>query len=99
MTGTIGTVSVETLLAAVLVVVGLVGVVVPVLPGLVLVVGGVELWPCPATTPSDGRFWVSRVALVVAGSVLKYLIPGRWMPTPGYWVARWSSAAYSASST
>ena len=72
-----------TIVAALLVVVGLVGVVVPVLPGLVLVVGGIGLW---AVSRHDAVGWTVlavAVALVVAGSVLKYLLPGRRMRDAG----------------
>ena len=72
-----------TIVAALLVVVGLIGVVVPVLPGLVLVVGGIGLW---AVSRHDAVGWTVlavAVALVVAGSVLKYLLPGRRMRDAG----------------
>lgn len=69
-------VPVETLLAGLLVAVGLVGVVVPVLPGLLLVVAGIAVWAVPR---HDAVGWtVLGVALgvVVVGTVAKYLLPG-----------------------
>ena len=39
--------------------------------------------PCRATTPSAGRSSASRSPLVVAGAVLKYLLPGRRMRDAG----------------
>lgn len=56
---------------------GLAGVVVPVLPGLLLVWGGVALW---AIERQDTTAWVTLAlasAALVIGSVVKYLIPGR----------------------
>ncbi|MEO3939128.1 DUF456 domain-containing protein [Dermatophilaceae bacterium Soc4.6] len=80
-----------TLLAATLMAVGLVGIVVPVLPGLVLVIGGVVVW---AALHPDHRAWaVVAVALVpfVAGMVAKYLVPGRRLKVAG--VGPWTLGA------
>lgn len=66
-----------TIVAALLVAAGLVGVLVPVLPGLVLVVGGIGLW---AVSRGDAIAWTVlgvAAAVLVLGSVLKYLVPGR----------------------
>ncbi len=73
----------EILVAAVLIVVGIVGVVVPVLPGLVLVVAGIAFWAVPR---GDALGWAVlgiAVAVVVAGSVVKYLVPGRKLRDAG----------------
>ncbi|TQM14389.1 hypothetical protein FB558_1151 [Pseudonocardia kunmingensis] len=70
-------------LAAVLVAVGIVGIVVPVLPGLVLVVAGVAVWAVPR---GDVVAWTVLgivVAIVVLGSVAKYLLPGRRLRDSG----------------
>jgi uncharacterized protein len=72
-----------TLLAAVLIAAGIVGVVLPVLPGLVLVVAGVAAWAVPR---GDALGWTVlgvAVAIVVAGTVLKYLLPGRRLRDAG----------------
>ena len=74
---------ITTVLAAVLVAVGIVGVVVPVLPGLVLVVAGVAVWAVPR---GDAVAWTVLgivVAIVVLGSVAKYLLPGRRLRESG----------------
>lgn len=66
-----------------LVLVGLVGVLVPVLPGLLLVWAGIAVW---ATERQDGTGWALlaiATALALAGSALKYLLPGRRMRTRG----------------
>jgi uncharacterized protein YqgC (DUF456 family) len=68
---------------ALLMLVGLVGIVVPVLPGLLLVWIGAAVW---ATERHDATGWLLlAVATVLAlgGSALKYLLPGRRMRAQG----------------
>lgn len=65
------------------IVVGVVGVVVPVLPGVVLVLGAIVAW---ALERQDGVGWaVLAVAVVVfaVGQVAKYLAPGRRLKQAG----------------
>lgn len=65
------------------VLVGLVGIVIPVLPGLVLVVAGVLLW---ATEQQSAFGWTVlglAVVLAAAGMVVEYLVPGRRMRAAG----------------
>jgi uncharacterized protein YqgC (DUF456 family) len=65
------------LLCGLLVVVGLVGIVVPVLPGTVLVALGILIW---AVAEGSATGWIAlgvAAALLVAGTVLKYAVPGR----------------------
>jgi uncharacterized protein len=76
-------VDVTTVLAAVLVVVGIVGIALPILPGLVLVVAGVGVW---AVGRADVVAWTVLgivVAIVLVGSVVKYLVPGRRLRDSG----------------
>jgi uncharacterized protein YqgC (DUF456 family) len=76
-------VEVATVLAAVLVAVGIVGIALPVLPGLVLVVAGVAVWAVPR---GDAVAWTVLgivVAIAVIGSVAKYLLPGRALRESG----------------
>jgi hypothetical protein len=79
---------VVTLVAGGLIIAGMVGIVVPVLPGLFLSWAGVLVW---ALAERDGTAWtvlsVATVVLVV-GSVIKYLVPGRRMRAAG---VPWSS--------
>ena len=66
-----------TALAGLIIVVGLVGVVVPFLPGLPLVWGGVLLW---ALGRHDTVGWATvaiATVLAAAGIVAKYALPGR----------------------
>jgi uncharacterized protein YqgC (DUF456 family) len=76
-------VEVATVLAAVLIAVGIAGIALPVLPGLVLVVAGVAVWAVPR---GDVVAWTVLgivVAIVVIGSVAKYLLPGRALRDSG----------------
>lgn len=68
---------------ALVIAVGLVGVVVPVLPGLTLVLGAIAAW---ALERQDGVGWaVLAVAVVLfaVGQVAKYLLPGRRLKRAG----------------
>ncbi|MEO6791734.1 MAG: DUF456 domain-containing protein [Ornithinibacter sp.] len=66
-----------------LIVVGLLGIVVPVLPGLLLVLGGVLLW---AGTDGSTTSWVIfglSVLVAAVGWTLQYLVPGQRMRRAG----------------
>ena len=70
-------------LAGVLIVVGLLGIVVPVLPGLLLVWGAVGIW---AAVQQDLTGWVAlgiTTVFLITGSVVKYLLPGRRLRASG----------------
>jgi uncharacterized protein len=72
-----------TVLAALLIVIGIVGLVIPVLPGLVLTVLGVLVW---ALGRGDATGWtIFGICAVVAviGWVLQYAIPGKRMKSAG----------------
>jgi uncharacterized protein YqgC (DUF456 family) len=70
---------VETVLVGVAMLVGLVGVVVPLLPGTLLVLAAGIAWAALVVDGGTGRWVVVAVmaALFVAGLVLKYVLPGR----------------------
>jgi uncharacterized protein YqgC (DUF456 family) len=72
-----------TALAGLLVAVGVIGVLVPVLPGLILVLAGIAVWAVPRGDALG--WWVLgiAVAIVVVGSIAKYLLPGRRMRESG----------------
>lgn len=70
-------------LLAVVIAVGLVGVLVPVLPGSVLVVAAVLVW---AWATGGATAWtVAGIAtlLVASGAVVKYVVPGRRLQLAG----------------
>jgi uncharacterized protein YqgC (DUF456 family) len=68
---------------ALLIAVGLVGVVVPVLPGLLLVLAAILLWAWDASTPLGWGVFVLAALLWLGGMGLKYLVPGRRMRRSG----------------
>ncbi len=73
----------ETIAAGVLIVVGLVGILLPILPGLLLVLAGIAVWAVPR---SDAVGWTvlgAATAIVMIGSVAKYLLPGRRLRDSG----------------
>jgi uncharacterized protein len=72
-----------TLVAGIMILAGLLGVVVPVLPALPLVWGGVLVW---ALGRQDALGWATvGIATVIAavGLVVKYLLPGRRLRASG----------------
>lgn len=63
--------------------VGLLGIIVPVLPGSVLVAAAVVLW---ATEAQTGVGWIVAavaVTLIAVGSIVKYVVPGRRLKASG----------------
>jgi len=68
---------------AVLILVGLVGIVVPVLPGLLLVLGAVLLWAWEVSTALGWWVFGISVVLYAAGVALQYLLPGRHLRRSG----------------
>ena len=72
-----------TIVAGLLMMVGLVGIVVPVLPGLLLTVGATAVWAMAHPSPAAWVvFWIA-LALYVVGVVTQYLLPGRRMRRDG----------------
>jgi len=75
--------AVGTVVPPLLIIVGLIGIVVPILPGLLLVLGGVLVWALTeGSTLAWGIFAASAVVTVV-GYVLQYTLPGRRMRERG----------------
>jgi uncharacterized protein YqgC (DUF456 family) len=72
-----------TVLAGLVVAVGVIGILVPVLPGLILVLAGIAVWAVPRGDALG--WWVLGIAaaIVVVGSIAKYLLPGRRMKESG----------------
>lgn len=69
--------------AGLMMLVGLAGIVLPVLPGPLLIVGGVAVWAVPRGDAVG--WWVLGIAVLVtvAGQVAKYLLPGRRLKVAG----------------
>lgn len=73
----------ETVIAGLLVVVGIIGILLPVLPGLVLVLAGIAVWAVPR---GDALGWTVlgiAAAIIVVGSIVKYVLPGRRLRDAG----------------
>jgi uncharacterized protein len=76
-------VSLVEVLVALAILVGLVGVIVPVLPGLVLVLAAILVW---AVDVGGGTAWTVfgvATAVLVVGTVVKYAVPGRRLKSSG----------------
>lgn len=71
------------LLVGAVIAVGLVGVVIPALPGVLLVWAAVLVWTL--ATDADGRWVVFGLvtAIAAASQILKFLIPGRQLQAAG----------------
>ncbi len=63
--------------------VGLVGIVVPGLPGSLLVAGAILVWALEVGTTTGWAVFVAAGAFIVLGTVVKYAIPGRRMRRAG----------------
>lgn len=68
---------------ALVIAVGLVGVVVPVLPGSLLVGAAILVWALAESGPTAWAVATLAVLLLVAGVVVKYLVPGRRLQRAG----------------
>jgi hypothetical protein len=68
---------------AFLILVGMVGIVVPVLPGLLLCLAAVFLWALDAGTALAWSVFAVAAVLWVAGVALQYAVPGRRMREAG----------------
>ena len=69
-------------LVAVSIAVGLVGVVVPLLPGALLVWAAIVVWGITVGTATGWAVVGVATALIAAGQVVKYTIPGRRLRWP-----------------
>jgi uncharacterized protein YqgC (DUF456 family) len=70
-------------LVAIAILGGLVGIVVPVLPGTVLILGAVLVWALDASSPAGWTVFGAAFVFLAAGAVVKYVIPGRGLKTAG----------------
>ncbi len=70
-------------LVGVVVAVGLVGVVVPLLPGALLVWSAIVVWGFAVGTGTGWAVVGVATALIVAGQIVKYTIPGRGLRAAG----------------
>lgn len=82
--------STATVVAAVLIVLGLAGVVIPLLPGLILVEVGIGYWAYQHGTDAGWLVLALASVVVLVGLVLKYALPGRKLRGAG---VPWSTMA------
>lgn len=71
------------ILIAVVIAVGIAGIIVPVLPGTVLVLGAILVWALEIASATGWVVFAVCATLLVAGSVVKYLVPGRRLKASG----------------
>lgn len=71
------------ILIAVLIAVGIAGIIVPVLPGTVLVLGAILVWALEIGTSTAWVVFAVATILLAAGTVVKYLVPGRRLKASG----------------
>ena len=71
------------LLVALAIVVGVVGVIVPVLPGVLLVWAAVTVWASERQDPTGWAVLAVATAVLVVGQVAKYALPGRRLKQAG----------------
>ena len=70
-------------LAGAAVLVGLLGTVVPIIPGLVLQVIAVTVWAFEESSPTGWSVLIAVVLLAASATILKYLSPGRQLKEAG----------------
>ena len=68
---------------AVLILVGIVGIVIPVIPGLLLAVLGVLLWAYETGGATAWTFFGVCLAIYLVGVVIQFLVPGRRLREQG----------------
>ena len=71
------------ILLAVVIAVGIAGIIVPVLPGTILVLSATLVWALEIGTSTGWVVFTLCAALLAAGSVVKYLVPGRRLQATG----------------
>jgi uncharacterized protein YqgC (DUF456 family) len=79
----VAAVSPTEVLVALAILVGLVGVIVPILPGLVLVLAAILFWAIGEGSATGWSVFAVAALLIVAGSVVKYAVPNRRLKTTG----------------
>jgi uncharacterized protein YqgC (DUF456 family) len=75
--------AVGTVVPPLLIIIGLAGIVVPVLPGLVLILAGVLVWALVEGSALAWGIFAVCVVVTVIGYVLQYTLPGRRMRERG----------------
>jgi uncharacterized protein len=71
------------LIVGLAILVGLVGIVVPVLPGSILILGAVLVWATEDGSATAWTVFAVATTMLVVGAVVKYTIPGRRLKGTG----------------
>jgi len=71
------------LIVGLAILVGLVGIVVPVLPGSVLILGAILVWATEDGSATAWAVFAVATTILVIGAVVKYTIPGRRLKNTG----------------
>ena len=71
------------LLVALAIAVGLAGILVPILPGSVLILGGVLVWALDLGGATAWAVFAAVAAILVVGGIVKYLVPNRRLKSVG----------------
>jgi len=79
----VAAVSLLEVLLALVILVGLVGVLVPILPGLALVLGAVLVWALDEGSRTGWAVFAVATLVLVVGTIVKYAVPGRRLKTAG----------------
>jgi uncharacterized protein len=70
-------------LVGLVILVGLVGIVVPILPGTVLILGAVLVWTVSEGSGTAWTVFAVVTTLLVLGAAVKYVVPGRGLRASG----------------
>ena len=70
-------------LVALAIAVGLAGILVPILPGSVLILGAVLVWALDVRGPTAWAVFGLVAAILLVGGIVKYLVPNRRLKTIG----------------
>ncbi len=70
-------------LVALAIAVGLVGVIVPILPGSLLVLGAILAWAWQLDSPTSWVVFAVATTFIALGGIVKYLVPGRRLQASG----------------
>ena len=71
------------ILVAIAIAVGVAGIIVPVLPGTVLVLGAILVWALEVGTTTAWLVFAFATTFLVLGTIVKYLVPGRQLKSSG----------------
>lgn len=71
------------LLVGLVILVGLAGIVIPLLPGSILILGAVLVWTVMEGSRTAWMVFALVTTLLVVGAVVKYVVPGRGLKSSG----------------